>query len=104
MPTYEYECPNCGPFTAMRPMAEFDLPMACEECATAAPRVMLTAPSFACMPAGARNAHATNERSAHRPAKSGGRHPPSCGCCSGKTVKAGGVKSFPASRPWMISH
>ncbi len=24
MPTYEYECEDCGPFSELRPMAEFD--------------------------------------------------------------------------------
>ncbi len=104
MPVYEYDCPACGPFTALRPMAEFQLPMPCEDCGTAAPRVMLTAPAFACMPAQSRSAHATNERNKHVPARSAGRHPPSCGCCSGAAKKAVGAKMFPGKRPWMISH
>ena len=32
MPTYEYECPDCGPFTDVRPMAEYDQPQACPDC------------------------------------------------------------------------
>ncbi len=45
MPTYEYECPDCGPFQEVRPMAEFDRPLPCPDCAQPAPR-LLTAPSL----------------------------------------------------------
>ena len=44
MPTYEYMCKKCGPFTQLRPMAECDLPSACPECHARSPRVILTAP------------------------------------------------------------
>jgi putative FmdB family regulatory protein len=44
MPTYEYMCKKCGPFTQLRPMAECDLPSACPKCGARSPRVMLTAP------------------------------------------------------------
>jgi hypothetical protein len=57
-----------------------------------------------------RNAHATNERSAHAPksSKSLG-HGSGCSCCSGKKpskaiYRADGGKTFPSARPWMISH
>jgi hypothetical protein len=64
------------------------------------------------MPAGRRLAHATNERSAHAPAtlsRMEASHGAGCGCCSGQSLRAGkrgksGAKSFPGSRPWMISH
>ena len=45
MPTYDYECPDCGPFTELRPMAEFDRPQPCPDCAQQAPR-LLTAPAL----------------------------------------------------------
>jgi putative FmdB family regulatory protein len=45
MPTYEYECPDCGPFADVRPMAEFDRPQPCPDCRTMAPR-LLTAPAL----------------------------------------------------------
>ena len=67
MPVYEYLCNDCGPFTDMRPMAECDAPQDCPHCAIEAPRVILTAPAFFCMPSDKRKAHATNERSANAP-------------------------------------
>ena len=113
MPVYDYLCSECGPFTDMRPMTECDAPLPCPECSALAPRVFLTAPHFATMSRERRLAHATNERSAHAPqglAEFKARHGKGCACCSGKlsarAVKRGknGAKSFPGSRPWMISH
>ena len=122
MPVYDYECESCGPFTFMRPMAQCDRPARCPHCGGKAPRAFLTAPYFA-MPAERRRAYAANERSANAPylaSEVGGAHDAGCGCCvtpstrtlarskSGKksrtkTAKSG-AKSFPGSRPWMISH
>lgn len=112
MPVYEYLCNDCGPFTAMRPMAECELPQECPSCQADAPRVLLTAPHCTTMSADRRRAHATNERSAHAPrplAEYKASHPSGCSCCSGKPSRLvargrNGSKSFPASRPWMISH
>lgn len=112
MPVYDYMCPSCGPFTAMRPMSEWDSSLDCAACGTQSPRVLLTAPSLAAMSTERRLAHATNERSSHAPkslSELKRMHGPACGCCSPRskrTVKRGkgGAKSFPASRPWMISH
>jgi len=113
MPVYEYLCDDCGPFTEMRPMAECDAPHDCPRCAATAPRVILTAPHYACLSVEKRKAHATNERSANAPKTSAeykAAHGPGCGCCAGKKpsrlVKQtpGGARSFPTARPWMISH
>ncbi len=117
MPTYEYLCNDCGPFTNMRPMAECDEPDDCPHCAGSAPRAYLTAPAFFCMPAASRKAHATNEQSRHAPktsaeykASQDRKHGAGCGCCSGKkparlqTKSRSGAKGFPTARPWMISH
>ena len=115
MPVYEYMCERCGPFTAMRPMAEYEKPYACPDCDEMAPRVMLTAPRFSTMSAGLRLAHATNERSADKPntlSALKSQHGSGCSCCSGMSNKKSrktargknGAKSFPGSRPWMISH
>jgi putative FmdB family regulatory protein len=113
MPVYEYLCNDCGPFTNMRPMAECDEPDDCPACGTEAPRVILTAPRFSTMSNSKRQAHATNERSANAPKTlseyKSSSHGAGCGCCSGKPSRLmnktrGGAKSFPTSRPWMISH
>lgn len=109
MPFYDYECRACGPFTEMRPMAEAAEPQPCPVCGGLAARAILRVPNFATMDGAARIAHATNERSAHAPKRSGG-HGPGCSCCGGKAKpsrtlrRPDGAKSFPASRPWQISH
>jgi putative FmdB family regulatory protein len=112
MPVYDYLCEDCGPFTDMRPMAECESPNDCPSCGDSAPRAYLTAPRLSGLSAERRTAYATNERSAHEPGTLSGmkqKHGAGCGCCSakspGKTQKSkGGAKSFPGSRPWMISH
>ncbi len=111
MAVYDYLCDACGPFTATRPMAECDESHDCPECGAAARRALLTAPHFSTMSSEHRRAHAANERSSHAPRTSAefkAAHGAGCSCCSGQKslVKRGkgGAKSFPASRPWMISH
>ena len=104
MPVYDYLCPACGPFTAVRPMAAFQASCRCT-CGTDAPRAILTAPALARMDPAARRATITNERSAHAPSRAQ-RHPPSCRCCKPgvRSAEAVPAKMFPGARPWMISH
>ena len=111
MPYYDYLCAECGSFTETRPMAEAALPRPCPDCGAEAPRAILTAPRMTTLSSERRAAYATNERSASSPRVSGGQHASGCSCCSGLSRKpAGGAssakaaKSFPAARPWMISH
>jgi putative FmdB family regulatory protein len=117
MPVYDYLCDRCGPFTDLRPMAEYDLPRDCPACGEAAARALLTAPHFAAMPAERRLAHATNERSASAPSTLSDlkrNHGAGCGCCSGQSLRRtkhvsdgssrAEAKSFPTRRPWMLSH
>ena len=82
MPTYEYDCQACGPFTAMRSMAQFRDPCACPACGIGASRTLLNAPAIAGMDLARRNALASNEResSSQRPTKPA--HPAGCGCCA----------------------
>ena len=109
MPVYEYDCSNCGSFSANRPMAQYQEPHACPECNQPAPRALISAPAFSAMAGSTRNAHAINEKAAHAP-KSSAEHVHSSGCGCGKigksaTVRAkDGSKAFPNKRPWMISH
>lgn len=115
MPLYEYDCPSCGPFDALGRVATSAEPHDCPRCGTTSPRVILTMPAVLAMDAGRRQAHASNERSAHAPAVSTAEsrahpHGPGCACCSGGGGKsravtgADGSKTFPTDRPWMISH
>ncbi|WP_409567228.1 FmdB family zinc ribbon protein [Methylobacterium sp. E-016] len=49
MPIYEYACEMCGPFTAMRPMAQFLDACPCPECGTGTTRAFL---SYGCCAGG----------------------------------------------------
>jgi putative FmdB family regulatory protein len=69
MPTYDYDCERCGPFSESHPMVEFALPQACPACGDAAPRA-LTSPAIG----GARAEAATPT-----PFRS---HPGGCACCA----------------------
>jgi putative FmdB family regulatory protein len=112
MPVYDYLCEECGPFTALRAMAEYDLPLECPDCGVMAPRALLTAPNIASMNPQRRKAFAVNERSASAPrtlSEMKNAHGAGCGCCGGKAMRytkrdKKGNKSFPSARPWMISH
>lgn len=113
MPTYDYRCEACGPFEAVRRIAEREAPLACPQCQGAATRSWLAAPRLADMASDTRRAMDINERARHEPKSSNGyarlKHPSGCGCCStakrGATVTAAnGNKAFPSKRPWMISH
>ena len=113
MPTYDYRCTTCGEFSAVRRIADRDLPAVCPGCAAESPRVLFAMPMLGNMDTQSRAAHALNERSAHAPQSSRDyqrlRHVPGCGCCSGGKRAAArelpnGARTFPGRRPWQISH
>lgn len=120
MPTYEYQCQQCGPFEALRSIAQRNTPSHCPACGLHSHRVLLTAPRLGCLSTSQRTAHATNERAQHQPIRSADaaagagtygrlKHPSNCGCCStnkSRTTQTSpdGSKSFVGQRPWMISH
>lgn len=114
MPTYDYDCPRCGGFDAIRSLSQRNEPAACPACSTASPRVFVSAPQLALLEGDTRRAMDVNERARHEPKSSRDyqrmRHPAGCGCCSpgakrSSTVTApSGAKAFPSKRPWMISH
>jgi len=81
MPIYDYDCPACGPFTAMRPMAEFRDPCACPACGAGASRTFLRAPAIAGMDPTRRSALASNERNVSSQRAMKAAHPAGCGCC-----------------------
>ncbi len=76
MPFYDYDCAECGAFTAMRPMAAFADPTECPDCGAMAPRLM-SAPLLGAtageMPAAA--------------SAGGARHSGGCGCCAPRARK-----------------
>lgn len=78
MPTYEYECEDCGPFAELRPMAEFDLPQPCPDCGKPAPRLL----TLAAIGGEAR------EESGPAPVR---RHAGGCSCCAPRRFSAEAV-------------
>jgi putative FmdB family regulatory protein len=100
MPLYEYECADCGGFTAFASMADFEADCECPECGLTSPRQLLSVPHFGAS-SGRFMAQAVNEKNAHAPetTKRTGKHPPRCSCCT----KAPARKTS-GPRPWMISH
>lgn len=70
MPTYDYDCETCGPFSDSRPMAEFAQPQPCPSCGDPAPRAM-------CAPMLGGSATPA-DAAAPRPRA----HPGGCACCA----------------------
>jgi putative FmdB family regulatory protein len=106
MPTYEYECGDCGVFDLHRGIAQRNAAASCPVCDGDAHRVIMSAPLLSSMATGTRTAHAINERAAHEPVRSS-THGPSCGCCKPKVTLPRTAESSTRSaggRPWMISH
>lgn len=79
MPTYDYGCATCGPFSENHPMAEFALPQPCPTCGDMAPRA-LTAPALGA---------GTNPQPA--PMAQPRRHPGGCACCAPRRFAAEAV-------------
>ena len=71
MPTYDYGCETCGPFSESRPMAEFAQPQPCPICGDLAPRVVLSAPALG-------GSASPQDAAAPRPRM----HPGGCACCA----------------------
>jgi putative FmdB family regulatory protein len=70
MPLYEYVCDTCGPFAAMRPLAEFAAPYDCPDCGAESPRNLLASPALG-----------GNGGAAPGPAVAAKPHPGACACC-----------------------
>lgn len=116
MPFYDYDCPDCGTFSAFRSLTDRNLPASCPQCHAEATRV-ISAPNLSLMSAPRRQAFARNEKSQHEPGvKTRHRCGSGCGCGSGsngtkkstRTVDLGKAGKFEASRkqkrPWMLGH
>ena len=113
MPTYDYDCKECGSFEAIRSISLRNEPAACPVCTQAAARVMVSSTGLAYLDGTTLRAMDANERSRHEAKSSKNyvshKHPAGCGCCSSSkktTTVTGknGNKMFPSKRPWMISH
>ena len=107
MPVYDFDCPDCGAFEALLPSAERNLPRHCPVCDHPMQR-LVCAPRLQVMSSQQRNAHETNERSAHAPRVNHGHSCCSSGSCS-HTPRADGQppalkQQTGPRRPWMISH
>jgi putative FmdB family regulatory protein len=74
MPTYGYRCETCGPFIAMRRIADRDAACACPKCEAIAQR-MLDMPAVSLIPSGARAERQVNGRAVYSHQHSAG-----CGC------------------------
>jgi putative FmdB family regulatory protein len=117
MPMYHYKCPKHGVFEELQMADKAALPIECPQCSTMSPRVIAISPAILGMDPAKRKAIAKNEKNQHEPLISSlshrehkHDHGPDCGCCSSKPKKSktvylsDGSKTFPADRPWMISH
>ena len=93
MPIYDYACEACGPFTAMRPMAQFRDPCACPECGAAAPRTILNAPAIAGGNPGSRIAHAATGPNGAPQHRAAAAHPAGCGCCARRLPLPGALSA-----------
>ena len=79
MPTYNYACAQCGPFTARKPIAEFDQPAPCPVCGQASGRT-LSVPDALSLP------RSTGPARSDNPPEGQGRYKRlhgrgSCACC-----------------------
>lgn len=114
MPLYEYECGECGVFTALRKMSESSQPVMCS-CGCLGERI-ISAPHLAVMDRAQRSAHERNEKSAHEPQI---RRRSSCGCTGSHTCKTTPaaarakeegkppplqMQTKKTARPWMLGH
>ncbi|HWZ49088.1 MAG TPA: zinc ribbon domain-containing protein [Herbaspirillum sp.] len=75
MPTYDYRCETCGPFSRMRRIADRDAACTCPTCGAAAQRT-LSMPGLS-LSSMARAGHQVNGH-----ASSGHQHGAGCGCGS----------------------
>ncbi|MEH6567241.1 MAG: zinc ribbon domain-containing protein [Halopseudomonas sp.] len=107
MPLYDFECEACGPFEALLPSSERNLPRNCPACSQPMQR-RISAPRLQTMNSQQRQAHETNERSAHAPKVSHGHSCCNSGTCQHKPRAEGQPPALKQQsgprRPWMISH
>lgn len=79
MPTYDYRCDRCGPFQALRSIAQRDAESLCPACSVVAARILSGSPHVG----GVRRTLAAQDQGAAG-AYARMRHPASCRCCSAR--------------------
>jgi putative FmdB family regulatory protein len=79
MPTSDYACSDCGPFTRMRPIAQREQPAPCPACQATSPRVIAGAPRLGAVEGSTRQFASAQEAAAGNYRRFG--HPASCRCC-----------------------
>jgi putative FmdB family regulatory protein len=111
MPFYDFECPACGRFTLLKPIARRDEPQDCPACGAMARREVVTAAALSCMTTPALKAAVVNEQSCHaprvwQPGERGSDKPQRTGEreASARRRSSPQMKGFPGARPWMIGH
>jgi len=93
MPIYSYECEECGPFTAMQPMAHFRDPSPCPGCGTHAQRTISRAPAIVSINPAGRISDRGIEPMETGPRRSSAAHPAGCGCCMRRTPLPGALSA-----------
>jgi len=78
VPTYDYACDRCGPFDAMRPIAQRDEPAPCPACTQPAARVLGGVPYYATRNGGMPRSTRESSTQGSYPRM---RHAAGCGCC-----------------------
>lgn len=114
MPLYEYDCEDCGVFSAMNSMSAAHEAKCCPDCGAESHRI-LSAPKLAIMSNTQRVAHERNEKAANEPMT----RRSSCGCSgnhtcgsnskSGQSTEKKSANGFQmqtkkTARPWMLAH
>ena len=105
MPTYDYTCEDSADFEVVRTINDRDAPCPCPYCGKTTQRTVLNAPNVSTLSGHVRVAHAVNEEAADNPKRLSADGPGRVGAGVGRggTKASDGSKSFPESRPWMIS-
>jgi putative FmdB family regulatory protein len=85
MPSYDYECADCGGFSLFRPMTEYKLAQKCPICDSVAPRSINGAPTVRSSSSGP--GRTVTDRGAFniQTMRQGLQHW-NCRCCSGRSV------------------
>jgi putative FmdB family regulatory protein len=82
MPSYDYECRRCGPFTEFRSIAESDETQACPQCGKPSERAFFQAPAIGGR--GGNHSSRTGRLAFGKELAKWRKHSAGCGCCRGR--------------------